>query len=550
MKNILKFAAALAVMVTVSCNKEMTAPDNYIAHGVKVRVNVTTDSDTKVTLDGSDLKWEENDKIYLRWGNTQYSSLYACDTLFASSAGNNVAFTGEFNTVQIPNNENLYVYSAAASRFVTLGGVVFRKDLSNIQTGKLEDLKDNAVFAGFVGKNNIKKVYAEDNTTITEIELDAEMKTFFSVVKINVPEEMGLTKITMSAGDTTKLAGTLKLHSARGFGQVGRVDADDALYRRYPTDTQYGEITITNGGEVLSGDVYIVILPDSYDVNKKEYFSDIESLTFKLTNYAGEYTFTSALKSPIYRATLKDLGAIPSTLAPAGTLCLSGGNRTSVKVNIKNPNSAYKFYYEIAASEEQCQSPTVSSAELDVATGISPDVTGSYSEYYIKVFADTELNYLEDCYIEGYLRSWRFLENCPTAGVLATWENTSEPVTTTDGLYISNSKPYANGIEYRQDSEYMAIRTHAISLNALPVYNSKFWMNFYVGSNTVGYNLNVGNATSGKSTYNGYPTSHKVTGSSNNCFTWYLGDVTPGLNLALRSDNKHNYYRMTVLEVL
>ena len=82
------------------------------------------------------------------------------------------------------------------------------------------------------------------------------------------------------------------------------------------------------------------------------------------------------------------------------------------------------------------------------------------------------------------------------------------------------------------------------------MYSSKCWMNFYVGSDPRTYNLNVGNAQGGQNTYNGNNTKQTVTGSSNNCFTWYLGEVTPGLNLALRGDGKHNYYRMSMLEVL
>jgi hypothetical protein len=548
MKKIFSFAAALAVIFTASCNKEMNPSEGLAPEGntVKVTMNVKADPATKVILDGLEFKWEENDEIFLRWGNTPYSSLTECDKLSASSEGENVAFVGEF--AKLPANENLYAYSAASPLFVTSGGVVFRKDVSNILTGKLEDLKDNAVFATYVGRSSIKKTYAEDNTTITALEFDAVMKTFFSVVKINVPEEMGFTQITMSAGEGGQLAGTLKLHAARSFGKVGLADADDALYRRYPTDKQYSEITVTDGGEVLSGDIYFVVLPDAYDEDKKEYYSNIESLTFKLSNVAGDFTFTSKLKSPIYRASLKDLGSIPATLAPAGTLCLTGGSKSDVKVNIKYPNSAYKFYYEIAASREECKTPTASSAEFDLENGISQNVTTSYGQYYIKVFADTESAKLEDCYIEGYLRTWRFLQDCPTAKVLAGWTQESTPVTTSDGLYISNSK--SGNIDYKQSTDFMKLMTPYVSINAVPEHNSKCWLNFYVGSDSRGYNLNVGNATGGKATYNGYVTKHSVTGSGTNCFTWYLGDVTPGLNLALRGDGKHNYYRMSMLEVL
>ena len=72
MKKIMNFAAALAVVLPVSCNKEMTMPqgDTLVGKNVKVTMNATIDDPaTKLLLDNNLFKWEAGDQVNLRWAN-------------------------------------------------------------------------------------------------------------------------------------------------------------------------------------------------------------------------------------------------------------------------------------------------------------------------------------------------------------------------------------------------------------------------------------------------------------------------------------------------
>ena len=72
MKKIMNFVAALAVVLPVSCNKEMTTPqgDTLVGKNVKVIMNATIDDPaTKLLLDNNVFKWEVGDQVNLKWAN-------------------------------------------------------------------------------------------------------------------------------------------------------------------------------------------------------------------------------------------------------------------------------------------------------------------------------------------------------------------------------------------------------------------------------------------------------------------------------------------------
>ena len=546
MKKIMNFAAALAVILTVSCNKDIVTPEvKEEAKTVKVTMNATTtdEPDSKVNLNGTSFEWVEGDCIQLRWANSilgDYSDKSDSEKVYAMSSGRAATFEGEITYAE----ESIYAYYSNTGFFHSLDGIMYCHDIPAVQTGKKEDLKDVIAYYARIHKNDI--VFNKDGEEVTSINLKASMSPSFALLKFSVPAELALTEIKLSS--TSFLYGRTYISPQKTWGTFG--DGSSHFHRPPKSETtpQGTEITISREGEVISGDVYVAVAIDKYDDSAKNYCCKTESLTFEFANIAGEFEYTQALNEPIYLGAIKNLGTISGAVVPVGVLGIIGGEKTNAKVGIVAPNPGYKFYYEIGESSDACPTPTALSTELDLKNGIAPSASQTYNKCYIKVFADTDLPNREDCYFEGYFRSWRFLKGCPTAEVLANWSKSHEPVETADGLYISNSK--AGDIVYSQYDEFMKLMTPYVSINALPEYDSKCWMNFYVGSDTAGYNLNVGNATSGKATYNGYNTKQAVTGSSNNCFTWYLGDVTKGLNLALRGDRKHNYYRMSILEVL
>ena len=75
MKKIMKFAAALAVVLPVSCNKDIATPEAAPqANTVKVTMNATAgDPVSKVLLNGNRFEWEEGDQTIFRFANTTYS---------------------------------------------------------------------------------------------------------------------------------------------------------------------------------------------------------------------------------------------------------------------------------------------------------------------------------------------------------------------------------------------------------------------------------------------------------------------------------------------
>lgn len=556
MKKIFYFAAALAVILPSSCTKEIAtlevAPQ---AKTVKVTINATANDNpvSKVALDGYQFKWEEGDKLKFRWANNilgAYEDKNGCEIVSAVGNGANVAFEGQVRYAV----ESVYAYFSNSGSFHSTTSTMYCHDIPSIQTGRKEDLEDNIAYYARIHKNNIafnKEINPETGVEeVTSIDFDANMSPAFALLKLNVPAELALTKITLEAESKSYISGRTYIQPHRTWGTFGD---GSSFFHRPPVsdDCHQGEtITIYRDGEVISGDVYITVAINKYDEDKMNYCCTTNSLSFTFTNIAGDLKYTHSLNEPIYLGTIKDLKSLPATVMSAGILGLLSGNKEEITVGIKAPNPGYKFYYEIAASSEDCSTPTSNSAELDAANGFALTVSDTFVRRYIKVLAKSQVEGLDDCFFEGSLRSWRFKEGSTVLEPLSTWTQQSTPFTTTDGLYIANSKSGNINYKYVESIAGIKLTTSYVSINALPENESKFWMNFYVGSDKRGYNLNVGNATGGRNTYNGYATSQAVTGGTNNCFTWYLGDVEKGLNLALRGDGPHNYYRMTVLEVL
>ena len=106
MKKILYFAAALAVMVTVSCNKEMNPSDGISQEGNTVKVTMKATADdllSKVTLSGKRFEWEVGDQL-----KTTY---YKGTPLTAISAGSGATFEGEASGFpKYESKVNMYIF--------------------------------------------------------------------------------------------------------------------------------------------------------------------------------------------------------------------------------------------------------------------------------------------------------------------------------------------------------------------------------------------------------------------------------------------------------
>ena len=181
MKNILKFAAALAVMVTVSCNKEMNPSEGVSPEGntVKVTMNATNaDQFSKVTLNGKRFEWEVGDQL-----QTTY---YTGSPLTAISAGSGATFEGEASGFPASKG-NMYVFYTVGG---TVSGANCTKEIPSVQSGLSTDIKNYGVWSSWVTQSNQHYFNAEGNEissgTPSSVEIDAEMVSNFSVLKFTV----------------------------------------------------------------------------------------------------------------------------------------------------------------------------------------------------------------------------------------------------------------------------------------------------------------------------------------------------------------------------
>ena len=407
MKNILKFAAALAVMVTVSCNKEMNPSEGVSPEGntVKVTMNATAgDPMSKMLLNGNQFEWEEGDNVYFRFAGGKYGNCDGCETLTAMSSGRAVTFGGTINNFVGKDTDatkpaNVYAFYSDSENgtFNGSGSSQYLYAVPASQTGRLDDLKKYVIYASYISTSNMEYKNDQDGN-VTEISFNAQMKPYFSLLKMTVPIELGLTSIKLST--TAKITGLVGLclqKTASGIGTgsaqpVNRLTESNVNASVSIDKGHYTDLTIERGGEIISGDVYFTILPDAFDSVKGEYCSSASSLTFTFVSESNSFEYTHSLEGKVYMGALKNLGSVPANIMlpkiDAGALCLT--DATSLTVGVDSPNPACTYYYEIGASKTECKTPTTASASFDPSEGFCPEITGSFDRYFIKVLAHTE----------------------------------------------------------------------------------------------------------------------------------------------------------------
>ena len=575
MKNILKFAAALAVMVTVSCNKEMNPSEGVSPEGntVKVTMNATTaDQLSKVTLNGKRFEWEVGDQLQ--------TSYYTGTPLTAISAGSGATFEGEASGFPASKG-NMYVFYTVGG---TVSGANCTKEIPSVQSGLSTDIKNYGVWSSWVTPSNQHYFDAEGNEissgTPSSVEIDAEMVSNFSVLKFTVPQELGLTSIAITAD--AKIAGTLKVFAARKPTTTGSSSPADRISR--PTASgQYETITVSRNGEVISGDVYVVIAPDAFDseptpteTSWELYYNTATSLNFTFTNESGNAEYQARLSDPIQMGELKDLGSLPVNMmtprVEAGELRLT--DATTLTVGVDNPNLACTYYYEIGASKAECKTPTTASASFDPLEGFCPEITGSFDRYFIKVLAHTEDPSYRDVVMTASLRNWKFYQGCPVDAVLSKMESgeklpaVGDTESISHGLELRRNTLKAAGNydigPYESNAARIAYTTARVQINAITEYASDAWITFYIDKNTCvgvggkrGYRFYYNNSQSTSSYWeetinstlteeNSKNEKHTICHHLNDIF----GSVKVGDKFGLRGDGKHVYYGMAMLEVL
>ena len=567
MKKIFKFAAALAVILPVSCNKEIATPEVAPeAKTVKVVMNALADDPaTKITLGGNHLKWEVGDELKCRFGNpTQFTDGTQWDVLTATNSGSGAQFTGDFKYFPgITNgtvNQHLYVISSTDGAFANKTSIQFLKTVSSEQTGKPGDLKDNMIFSAWVTKTMMT---CEDEETVS---FNAYMSPHFSVVKLNVPEVLGVKEISMEA--ESNIAGQIRVYPARTPGQNGGVGSNALVYRPEDDGAQSKTITVSDGGNILSGDVYFVVVPDAYDssiekASVNNYYCSTEKLKFTFVSDDATAEYEKILNSKIYCGELVDLGAVPATMM--SSLAIKSSSNTDMVMSVNAANSECTYYYEVAATEEKCADPTESSAQFDPATGFNLAMTKDtyMDKYFVKVLVKSSNH---SRILKASVRLWSFREGNNAGEILlkakdgeALTEKGTE-VEATNGLKLKRMSDYSNNdIRFEQTSTRIAIVTARMALY-MPLENTANVTMYFcvdqktcIGTGKRSFNLYLNDARI--NSCNGYETKYTLNGADYEAggklpISWQLGRLNAGDKVSVAGDGQHVLYNMALLEVL
>ena len=579
MKKIFYFAAALAVILPSACTKDIVSQENEAQEksGVRVVMNATAgDPVSKMILNGSQFEWENGDQIRFRYTGATYDETTPYGVLTATSTGSVVTFEGELTGINMSTAtqvNNMYVFSSADGQFT--GTSTYYKDIPSEQTGLLSDLKKYAFWSVWVTKGMQKFTETDSNGLPVELEIDATLLPKFSIIKLNVPASLALTSIKLEA--ESDIAGGITINAARNPNYSSGTSA------HLSRSNGVKAITVSNGNEIISGDVYIVVAPDAYDPNAAvtstsfdKYCCSTESLKFTFVNSNGEMTYSRSLTDPIHCGELKDLGSLPANMmtpvVEAGSLCMT--DATSLTIGVANPNSDCKYYYEIGATKDACATPTTASAEFDPATGFAPDVTGNFDRYFIKVLAHTDDPAYRDAVMTASLRNWKFYQGCPVDEVLSQMESgaklpaVGDTEMTSHGLELRRNTLKATDPvnydigPYESNSSRIAYTTARVQINAITEYDSDAWISFFVDRNTSvkvgsqrGYRLYYNNSQSTDSYWKTSVTSEAaISEKINICL--HLSEIfkdngiKAGDKFGLRGDGKHVFYGMAILEVL
>ncbi len=541
----------MTLLLCCSCAKEPDQQGDDQTSGENIRVQMTVQADeviTRLSLNNTAFSWNEGDCIKLRWADQVYASVDGCETLAATNDGQSSIFKGIFSSYKA--DDNLYAYYSSAGVFASKTSVTHRMEISQLQTGSLDDLKDNLFFYSWIKKSGIKLQKDGDNK-ITDMDFSTVMSPLFAIVKINIPTSLGYTHLKMEAASA--IAGHIQVSPQRTWGTIG---SDKFMYRQTGSSyTQSTTINVYDNGAVLGDDVFIVVAPDAFDTDAANYYCSTPTLKFTLSGPSGEVSFEKELNGKIYNGTLKDLDSVPGSMVPLEgvKLCLLAEN--DLKVSVADTVEYTDYYYEIGTSEANCQTPTASSSKFYAKHGFEVPVENTCNTYYIKVLVRKTMPYVSEVVAKGYLRYWTFGKDSPVADAVTRHATLFPEVGDTYqvggmNLYRTN----ATSVSVTQNDDHLVMKTCYLAMNAQVQNDSDAWMYFKVNKNYErGYKLYNDNATYGTTSINAHQVTANVLKDAEDsygqkAFVWKLGSVRKGFQCGVRGDGTHAYYSMAFLE--
>ncbi len=390
--------AAVSIFVAASCTKESTG-DIQPSEGVDVKAvfeAVAEDDMSKALLQSNGgLQWENGDQIAVyQYGN------YATGTprdksknIFISDG--TCRFSGTiagYKPLGEGGATNRYYAAFPASRCNSFGYSTGQYTISipEQQTGNFVDFDNYAMYLGYLRPSKEEDIvsYDESTQTLTFIE-SFKMLCITPVLKFRVPESLNVSRIVLSAknadGNDVNLAGKTSKNRI------------DAAYTP-AVSTSSSEIIIDNNGEILSGDVYAVLSPDTCTKpsgsSTSLFKSSAKTLTLNLSTPQGATaSLQMTLTGEILAGTIKNLPALPTSvnwILPAGpgisaiennktSITLEDNTTLSAKSRIlltpENPESVikYKIRSSLAEAMETTPSHICDAAGIKRQDAATPD---------------------------------------------------------------------------------------------------------------------------------------------------------------------------------
>lgn len=549
MKKILYFVAAAFTLA--SCAKEIVPQAELSSSNAKfypVTVNATVGDDaSKLSLDGLNFKWNTGDKIFLRCAGVGdwEAGETAFDTITATQAADSCAFNGEVRYIK---GKAVYMFQSATGHFIGKNASQYVREIASTQTGKLEDIQANSIFWSMVKYEDMVPV--EKAPGDTSYFIHTTMNPFFSLIKFNVAEALDVRKITISG---SSLTGTLSLSIAKTFGTIGATSSNFMKL-----DEAASDLVIDRGGEVISGDVYALIIPDAFDTEANNYYNSTTGLKITFTNSAGlDASVSNNLSKKLMVGQVKNLGSVSnlsfSKPSMTGSMVMLK-DPANILISVKDTLAGSKFYYEIGA--KGANDPTVTSAQFYASTGFAVPEDNFFDTYYIKILVKAPSDAYADLILKGYLRSWQTVNGC---GILNAYNDylTStgkESLTkeddnkvAADGLYLTMYND--NGGKFVNVTGATQVTSGRIYINCQNIntancfYRSKAFLSSSQTSRTITFSIN-GSASSEK---------WSVPSSCTNAATadvhvWDLGSRSAGTEYHYRASTTYSVCSISLLE--
>ena len=546
------FLALSVVLGTLgSCDFQQEFGDSTSAESGEVALTVTASADDALSQAVGSL-WKAGDELKMRLSGVEYDDAGYISLQTAAGGTSEVTFTGVMPSYR--DRDNAYLYFSSDGEF---DGTGYTKTISSVQTGLLEDAVDNILYYSWARWDSMNRI--SEGNALKSVAVQTQMAPMAAVLKINIPAQLQARNVRIKA--SSPITGTVVVNPQKGWGSVGETGM---LYAQGVSD----EILIGDGN-VVSGDVFVVVMPDGFDAVSDAYCNAAQTVTLSCDYYEGDYAKRYQLDDCMACGTITDLGVLPM---PAPKIPVEGGKirlmpDAVLTVGIADSNPDCEYYYELGDSEETCAVPTVNSVKFDPATGFSPKITGASDRYFIKVLAHPLDTDYKGVVMTASLRNWKFYQGCPVDEIISKIASgdiltkTKESKMTSHGLEIYRNQSNAL-TDYESNTARIAFTTARVQINAITEYASDAWIGFFVDKNTSvkagskrGYRFFYNNSQSTNDYWTDAITSAGTPSERYN-ICLHLTDIfkdngiKAGDKFGLRGDGKHVYYGIALLEVL